>query len=153
MYSNQALLLKARAGERLNTRQALQLADNTDTADLMNAAAALRDIGFGELISYSRKVFIPLTQLCRDVCHYCTFATTPKNLDHPFLPMEQVLEIARQGVAAGCKEALFTLGEKPEMRYPAARNSQELQACCEVVRLLPAHRRRRGMVCSVIPAN
>jgi len=125
MYSNQSLLLKVRAGERLNTLQALQLTDSADTADLMNAAAELRDIGFGELISYSRKVFIPLTQLCRDVCHYCTFATTPKNVDHPFLPMEQVLEIARQGVAAGCKEALFTLGEKPEQRYPAARKALE----------------------------
>ena len=89
----------------------------------MPAAAALRDRGFGRTVSYSRKVFVPLTQLCRDVCHYCVFARAPRDLDRAYLSPEQVLEIARAGKAAGCKEALFTLGDKPELRYPAARRA------------------------------
>ena len=75
--------------------------------------------GFGRM-TYSPKVFIPLTRLCADVCHYCTFATTPSRLPAPFLSEEQVLEIARAGLAAGCKEALFTLGDAPERRYAVA---------------------------------
>lgn len=91
--------------------------------DLMAAAAALRDRGHGPLLSYSRKVFIPLTHLCRDVCHYCTFATTPSRVAKPFLSPDEVLDIARRGAAAGCHEALFTLGDKPELRYPVARRA------------------------------
>ena len=87
---------------------------------LMASATQIRDDGHGRLVSYSRKVFIPLTELCRDVCHYCTFAKTPKKIDAPFLSPEQVLEIARAGQVAGCKEALFTLGDKPELRYAVA---------------------------------
>ncbi len=90
---------------------------------LLARAAAVRDRGHGRLISYSRKVFIPLTQLCRDVCHYCTFAKAPRRLDAAFLSPDQVLEIARAGKVAGCKEALFTLGDKPELRYRAARSA------------------------------
>jgi FO synthase len=90
------------------------------TDELMRRAAALRDRRFGNVVTYSRKVFIPLTQLCRDVCRYCTFAKTPSRVVHPYLDIEQVLEIARAGLAAGCKEALFTLGEKPEVRYAVA---------------------------------
>lgn len=100
-----------------------------DTAELLSlpldelliSAASIRDDGHGTKVSYSRKVFIPLTQLCRDVCHYCTFAQAPSKLQSAFLSPEQVLEIARSGVAANCKEALFTLGDKPELRYDAAR--------------------------------
>jgi FO synthase len=76
--------------------------------------------GHGQAVTYSRKVFIPLTQLCRDVCHYCTFAKAPRALHTPYLTLEQALEIARAGAAAGCQEALFTLGDKPELRYAAA---------------------------------
>jgi FO synthase len=72
-------------------------------------------------VTYSRKVFIPLTRLCRDRCHYCTFATTPKRVDAPYLSPDQVFAIAEQGRAMGCKEALFTLGDRPEDRWPAAR--------------------------------
>ncbi len=93
--------------------------------ELLSRAADLRDAGHGRLISYSRKVFIPLTQLCRDVCHYCTFAKAPRNLDAAFLGSEDVLNIARAGKAAGCKEALFTLGDKPELRYAMARRALE----------------------------
>ena len=90
---------------------------------LMACATQIRDDGHGRLVSYSRKVFIPLTELCRDVCHYCTFAKTPKKIDVPFLSPEQVLEIARAGQVSGCKEALFTLGDKPELRYAVAREA------------------------------
>jgi FO synthase len=91
------------------------------TADMLASARALRDEGHGHRITYSRKVFIPLTRLCRDVCHYCTFATTPRALPSPFLSEAEVLAIARAGRAAGCDEALFTLGDKPELRWPEAR--------------------------------
>ena len=89
--------------------------------ELMAAARRTRDEAQGKIVSYSPKVFIPLTMLCRDKCGYCTFAQPPARLDHPYLGSEQVLEIARRGAAAGCHEALFTLGERPERRYPAAR--------------------------------
>ncbi|MEZ5493937.1 MAG: 5-amino-6-(D-ribitylamino)uracil--L-tyrosine 4-hydroxyphenyl transferase CofH [Pseudomonadales bacterium] len=105
------------------TEHFLALADCHDTAALMAQACALRDAGFQNVVTFSKKVFIPLTHLCRDVCHYCTFAQTPKKIDSAFLTRAQVLEIARAGAAAGCKEALFTLGEKPELRYSAARKA------------------------------
>ncbi len=92
-------------------------------AALMPTAQELTRAGFGRTVTYSRKVFIPLTQLCRDVCHYCTFAQAPRRLASPYLAPEAVLEIARAGVVAGCREALFTLGDKPELRYPAARRA------------------------------
>lgn len=108
-------------GELLTNQQALALSDTSDTATLAAIAGRLRDHGHGNLITYSRKVFIPLTHLCRDVCHYCTFAKTPKKIDQPYMPVDEVLELCRKGAAAGCQEALFTLGEKPELRYSAAR--------------------------------
>lgn len=95
----------------------------TPLPELMAAAAALRDAGHGDIVTCSRKVFIPLTELCRDVCHYCTYAKTPRRLHQAYLSPEQVLEIARAGQAAGCHEALFTLGDKPELRYRAARDA------------------------------
>jgi FO synthase len=115
--------LQQQWGENLSDSQALALADNDDTAVLAAAACALRDGSHGNLITYSRKVFIPLTQLCRDVCHYCTFAQTPSNLDKPFRSLDEVLTLCREGAALGCQEALFTLGEKPELRYKAAREA------------------------------
>ncbi len=92
---------------------------------LVTRAAALRDEGHGDIVTWSPKVFIPLTQLCRDVCHYCTFAKAPRRLDHAYMPIEGVLEIARAGAAAGCAEVLFTLGDKPEARYATARRALE----------------------------
>ena len=89
----------------------------------MRVAESLTLAGFGESVTYSRKVFIPLTQLCRDVCHYCTFAKAPRNLKSAYLTAEEVLAIARAGAAVDCKEALFTLGDKPEERYTAARTA------------------------------
>jgi FO synthase len=96
---------------------------NAPLPELMTAAAAKRDAAFGRVVSYSRKVFIPLTKLCRDVCHYCTFAERPRAGHAAYLSAEEVLAIARAGQAAGCTEALFTLGDKPELRYRAAREA------------------------------
>jgi FO synthase len=89
-------------------------------AKLLADAAALRDAGHRRRLSYSRKVFIPLTKACRDVCHYCTFAERPSKERSPYLSRDEVLAIARAGAAAGCYEALFTLGDKPELRYRLA---------------------------------
>ena len=88
--------------------------------ELFSEASNRRFESFGNLITYSPKVFIPLTMLCRDKCGYCTFAQPPARLDAPFLSPEQVIDIAHKGASVGCHEALFTLGEKPELRYPTA---------------------------------
>jgi 7,8-didemethyl-8-hydroxy-5-deazariboflavin synthase CofG subunit len=93
---------------------------HASTDDLVREAARLRDAGHGTRMTFSPKVFVPLTMLCRDRCGYCTFAKPPARLDHPYLDDDAVLAIAEAGVAAGCHEALFTLGEAPEERYPAA---------------------------------
>src|SRR5438132_8029766 len=89
--------------------------------DLTRAAARIRDAAHGDRVTFSPKVFIPLTMLCRDRCGYCTFAKPPARLDSPYLELDEVLAVARAGRAAGCWEALFTLGEAPEERYGAAR--------------------------------
>lgn len=109
--------------EGLTDSEALALADNTDTAGLVELAGQLGEQGHGSLITYSRKVFIPLTELCRDVCHYCTFAKTPRHIPQAYMPIEEVLNLCRNGAEMGCQEALFTLGEKPELRYKAAREA------------------------------
>lgn len=90
--------------------------------ELLDAARARRDAAFGSVVTFSPKVFIPLTMLCQDKCGYCTFAQPPARLDAPYLTPEQVLEIASAGAEQGCHEALFTLGENPEARYPVARD-------------------------------
>ena len=97
--------------------------------DLCAEACTLRDEGHGRLVTYSPKVFIPLTKLCRDVCHYCTFARPPRRGERAYLSIDEVLEIARAGAAAGCREALFTLGDKPELRYRAAREELSALGC------------------------
>jgi FO synthase len=97
--------------------------DRTSLDELMDGAQRLTLAGHGSVVTYSRKVFIPLTQLCRDVCRYCTFAKAPRSLASPYLSIEQCLDIARAGAAAGCKEALFTLGDQPEQRYSTARRA------------------------------
>src|SRR5579875_1693701 len=91
-------------------------------AELMAAAAAVRDERFGTRVTYSPKVFVPLTMLCRDRCAYCTFAKPPARLGAPYLEIDEVVELAERGRLAGCHEALFTLGERPELRYPAAQS-------------------------------
>ena len=99
----------------------ISLLNSHELDDLMEKAKEIRGDN-KKVITYSKKVFIPLTELCRDVCHYCTFAKAPKKLDAPYLEPDQVLAIAEQGKAQFVKEALFTLGEKPEMRYQVAKD-------------------------------
>ena len=102
----------------LSPADAAALVALRDPTPLLAAAAARRDAAHGAYVSFSKKVFIPLTQLCRDVCHYCTFAQAPRALAAPFLAPEAVLaNRAGRSAGAGCKEALFTLGDKPERRY------------------------------------
>ena len=116
----------------------------TPLPQLMEEAAALRDSGHGRVVTYSKKIFVPLTHLCRDVCHYCVFTRPPQRGGPAYLSPDQVLEIAHAGARGGCKEALFTLGDKPELRYRAAREAlaalgygttiEYLAAMCALVR-------------------
>ena len=122
-------LARARDGKTLDQGEAATLlhARGADLDRLLGYASRIRDAGIAAagrpgVITYSRKVFIPLTRLCRDRCGYCTFATVPGRLDSPYLSPDQVLAIACQGAALGCKEALFTLGDRPEDRWAAARD-------------------------------
>ena len=115
------LLAAVEDGHRPSRGEALGLADHGDLDRLMQTAARLRDAAHGNIISFSRKVFIPLTRLCRDVCHYCVFARPPRRGERAYLTPSEVLDIARSGAAAGCREALFTLGDRPELRYRVAR--------------------------------
>jgi FO synthase len=97
--------------------------------ELCTEARALRNKGHGSLVTYSPKVFIPLTKLCRDVCHYCTFAHPPRRGERAYMTIDEVLAVARAGAAVGCREALFTLGDKPELRYRVAREELEALGC------------------------
>ncbi|MFI7491244.1 bifunctional FO biosynthesis protein CofGH [Micromonospora echinaurantiaca] len=121
-------LRRAETGRALDVDEATALLSARGAAldELLRIAGAVRDAGLREagrpgIITFSKKVFIPLTRLCRDRCHYCTFATVPHRLPAAFLDRDEVLAIARAGAAQGCKEALFTLGDRPEERWPAAR--------------------------------
>ncbi|MCG7323768.1 MULTISPECIES: bifunctional FO biosynthesis protein CofGH [Arsenicicoccus] len=121
-------LARARDGKALDAAEAEVLlgARGTDLEALCSVAGRVRDAAMVQAgrpgtVTYSRKVFVPLTRLCRDRCHYCTFATTPGRVEAPYLSLDEVVEIAREGAAQGCKEALFTLGDRPEDRWPAAR--------------------------------
>ncbi len=126
------VLRRARDGATLNVDEAVVLlqARGADLVDLCSSASRVRDVGLEaegrpKQVTYSRKVFIPLTRLCRDKCHYCTFVTVPGKLRAEgkgmYLEPDEVLEIARQGAELGCKEALFTLGDRPEERWPEAK--------------------------------
>jgi FO synthase len=103
------------------TKLTSRLLDSESPESLLDEARALTIAGHGRRVTYSRNVFIPLTKLCRDVCHYCTFAVTPSQVNSPYLSPDEVLKIARRGKQAGCAEALFTLGDQPEQRYAVAR--------------------------------
>src|ERR687884_388065 len=97
--------------------------------ELAVEARRLRKGGQGLFATSSPKVFIPLTKLCRDVCHYCTFARPPRRGERAYMSLDEVLDVARAGAAAGCGEALFTLGDKPELRYRAAREELAALGC------------------------
>ncbi len=126
------VLRRARDGVSLNVDEATVLlhARGDDLVDLMASAARVRDAGLEsagrpKTVSYSRKVFVPITRLCRDKCHYCTFVTVPGKLNAAghgmFMDPDEILDVARKGAALGCKEALFTLGDRPEERWPEAK--------------------------------
>ncbi|HEV2093695.1 MAG TPA: 5-amino-6-(D-ribitylamino)uracil--L-tyrosine 4-hydroxyphenyl transferase CofH [Rubrobacter sp.] len=129
--------------ERRERIYELAWAAYADPEPAMRAASEVRDRHFGPRVTYSRKVFIPLTKLCRDNCGYCTFAHGPRPGENAYLTPEEVLKIAKAGAEAGCKEALFTLGDKPEKRYPEARRElrglgfattiEYLAHCCRLV--------------------
>ncbi|MDG4802817.1 bifunctional FO biosynthesis protein CofGH [Micromonospora sp. WMMD980] len=119
---------RAATGRALDTDEAAALLTARGEAldELLHVAGGIRDAGLRDagrpgVVTYSKKVFVPLTRLCRDRCHYCTFATVPHRLPAAYLERDEVLAIAREGAAQGCKEALFTLGDRPEERWPAAR--------------------------------
>src|SRR2546430_1260844 len=119
--NSERVLERALQGIEPSRAEAQTLAEFTNLRLLLETATRVRDQVHANRISYSRKVFIPLTQLCRDVCHYCTFAKPPRRGQRAYLSRAEVLAIARAGMEAGCKEALFTLGDKPELRYTVAR--------------------------------
>ena len=125
MPTTQRLLDIAASGGTINDSEAHVLFGASDLESLLSAARQRRDQAHGTVISYSPKVFIPLTKLCRDVCRYCTFAEPPRRGEQAYLSIEQAIDIARAGAEAGCHEALFTLGDQPERRYRAAREALE----------------------------
>ena len=107
----------------VDSTEARALAYERDTRALMRRAAGIRDEAFGGILTFSRKVFLPLTHLCRDSCHYCTFARPPRKGETAFMRIDEVMALAQRAQDAGCTEALFTLGDKPELRYSAARRA------------------------------
>ncbi|KQU37568.1 2-phospho-L-lactate guanylyltransferase [Rhodococcus sp. Leaf233] len=126
------VLRRARDGVSLNVDEATVLlhARGDDLVDLMTSASRVRDAGLEsagrpKTVSYSRKVFVPITRLCRDKCHYCTFVTVPGKLNAAghgmFMDPDEIIDVARKGAELGCKEALFTLGDRPEERWPEAK--------------------------------
>ncbi len=105
----------------LKREQAVALAESASLGELLEAASELRERGKGKTVSFSKKVFLPLTTLCRDYCSYCTFRKDPGQVGAHFMTPEEVLALAEQGRRAGCKEALFSLGDQPERIFPEAR--------------------------------
>jgi 7,8-didemethyl-8-hydroxy-5-deazariboflavin synthase CofG subunit len=134
---------RARRGEGVRREEVLALADAASLEKLLGAASEMRDQGKGKVVSYSKKVFIPLTTLCRDYCSYCTFRKDPGQPGAQFMTPDEVLALAEEGRRAGCKEALFSLGDQPERIFPEAqeflrrqghaRTLDYLAAMCELV--------------------
>ena len=120
-YRVDAALERGIEGRGLSREDALSLMENGPLSALLETAAAVRDRFKGRSVSYSRKVFIPLTHLCRDYCGYCTFRSDPKAGVQPYMLPEEVLAVAEAGRRAGCKEALFSLGDQPELLFPEAK--------------------------------
>jgi FO synthase len=128
----------ASRGEGVTREDALLLIGSADTRELLAVASALRDRFRGRIVSYSRKVFIPLTHLCRDYCGYCTFRADPKPAVAAYMTPDEVLEVAEAGAQAGCKEALFSLGDQPEQIFPEAREFLRAQGFSRTLEYLAA---------------
>jgi FO synthase len=156
-------LARAERGAALDVSEATALlaARGEDLERLTTVAARVRDRGLADagrpgVVTYSPKVFIPVTRLCRDRCHYCTFVTTPGHLERageaPYLSPDEIVAIAAQGAELGCTEALFTLGDRPEDRWPGAREWLDQQGYdstlayvrAMAVRVLEETQRRRA---------
>ena len=120
-YHVDAALERGFEGRGVSREDALSLMDEAPLAALLQTAAAVRDRFKGRSVSYSRKVFIPLTHLCRDYCGYCTFRADPQAGVRPYMTPDEVLAVAEAGRRAGCKEALFSLGDQPERVFPEAK--------------------------------
>jgi FO synthase len=118
--STDAVLARAEPRHQLSRDEAQRLIERADSGELLQAASRLRERGKGRIVSYSKKVFIPLTHLCRDYCGYCTFRADPKAGVAAYMTPDEVLAVAEAGVRAGCKEALFSLGDQPERTFPEA---------------------------------
>lgn len=142
-YHVDAALDRALEGCGVLREDALSLMDDAPLPALLEAAAVVRDRSKGRAVSYSRKVFIPLTHLCRDYCGYCTFRSDPQPGMQFYMTPDDVLSVAEAGRRAGCKEALFSLGDQPERVFPEARDClktlgfdrtlEYLAAMCELV--------------------
>src|SRR6266478_443464 len=121
--------LLGRAREGLDRASALLLAEQAPLPELLSAASEIRNRGKGTVVSFSKKVFIPLTTLCRDYCSYCTFRKDPGQPGAHFMTPDEVLALAERARDAGCKEALFSLGDQPERIFPEARDFLRQQGC------------------------
>ena len=122
----EAALELARRGRGVSREEALELAATDTLGELLEAAGEVREQGKGKTISFSKKVFIPLTTLCRDYCSYCTFRKDPGQPGAHFMTPEEVLALAEEAKRAGCKEALFSLGDQPERIFPEAREFRSI---------------------------
>lgn len=120
-HPSDATLARAEGEYPLSRDEAVRLIEHADLESLLHAAARLRDRGKGRIVTYSKKVFIPLTHLCRDYCGYCTFRADPVPGVAAYMTPDEVLAVAEAGARAGCKEALFSLGDQPERIFPEAR--------------------------------
>jgi 7,8-didemethyl-8-hydroxy-5-deazariboflavin synthase CofG subunit len=132
------ILSRAREGQGIDRARALLLAEQLPLPDLLNAATEVRARGKGSVITFSKKVFIPLTTLCRDYCSYCTFRKDPGQPGAHFMTPDEVLALAEQGRRAGCKEALFSLGDQPERVFPEAREFLRKQGFARTLEYLAA---------------
>ena len=133
------------ADAALPAEEDIHTISSLDLSELMAAASSIRDKRIdSRIVTFSPKVFIPVTKLCRDTCGYCTFAEAPEKGKRAYMTEEEVLEVARKGAEAGCTEALLTLGDKPELRYEEARNEvhAESQVACNAC---PIHHRHHDV--------
>jgi 7,8-didemethyl-8-hydroxy-5-deazariboflavin synthase CofG subunit len=132
------LLGRAREGLQIHRQAALLLAEQAPLPELLSAATEVRARGKGTVVTFSKKVFIPLTTLCRDYCGYCTFRKDPGQPGAHFMTPDEVLALAGQGRRAGCKEALFSLGDQPERIFPEAREFLRQQGFARTLDYLAA---------------